>query len=91
MTLNDHDFNVATEALIEGQGYYLFPSVFSAEQVAEANRIINFHSDEAQAATHFHGAHSDKVHLQRRVWNLHHENASKVDFIRMCKIGRAHV
>ena len=34
MTLNDHDFNVATEALIEGQGYYLFPSVFSAEQVA---------------------------------------------------------
>ena len=39
-------------------------------RVAEANRIINHHSDAAQAATHFHGEHADKIHLQRRVWNL---------------------
>jgi len=81
MTLNEHDFKVATEALIEGPGYYLFPSIFSSEQVAEANRIINFHSDEAQAATHFHGAHSDKIHLQRRVWNLLNKGDVFVDMV----------
>ena len=37
----------AIEALLNGPGYYLAESVFTAEQVAEANRIINAHSDEA--------------------------------------------
>ena len=66
----DQRADEAIDALLNGPGYYLAESVFSAEQVAEANRIINAHSDEAQAATHFHGEHSDKIHLQRRVWNL---------------------
>ena len=66
----DQRADEAIDALLNGPGYYLAESVFSAEQVAEANRIINAHSDEAQAATHFHGEHADKIHLQRRVWNL---------------------
>jgi len=63
----DKHAEAAIDALLTGPGYYLVESVFSAEEVAEANRIINAHSDSAQTATHFHGGHEDKIHLQRRV------------------------
>jgi ectoine hydroxylase-related dioxygenase (phytanoyl-CoA dioxygenase family) len=49
--------------------------------VAQANRIINAHSDVAQAATHFHGEHADKIHLQRRVWNLLNKGDVFVDMV----------
>jgi ectoine hydroxylase-related dioxygenase (phytanoyl-CoA dioxygenase family) len=49
--------------------------------VAAANRIINAHSDVAQAATHFHGEHADKIHLQRRVWNLLNKGQVFVDMV----------
>ena len=42
----------AIDALLNGPGYYLAESVFSAEQVAEANRIINAHSDEDNISLH---------------------------------------
>ena len=45
----------AVEALLKGPGYYLAESVFTVDEVTAANRIINAHSDAAQAATHFHG------------------------------------
>ena len=71
----------AIDALLNGPGYYLVESIFSAEQVAEANRIINAHSDEAQGATHFHGEHADKIHLQRRVWNLLNKGQVFIDMV----------
>ncbi|MBL6625531.1 MAG: phytanoyl-CoA dioxygenase family protein [Alphaproteobacteria bacterium] len=71
----------AVEALLNGPGYYLAESVFTADEVAAANRIINAHSDVAQAATHFHGEHADKIHLQRRVWNLLNKGKVFVDMV----------
>ena len=71
----------AVDALINGPGYYLVESVFSPEQVAAANRIINHHSDGVQTATHFHGGHADKIHLQRRVWNLLNKGQVFVDMV----------
>ena len=45
----DQRADAAIDALLNGPGYYLAESVFSAEQVAEANRIINAHSNSDQA------------------------------------------
>jgi len=73
--------NAAIEALLEGPGYYLVEGVFSPDEVAEANRVINHHSDGAQGATHFHGAHEDKIHLQRRVWNLLNKGQVFIDMV----------
>ena len=71
----------AVEALLNGPGYYLAESVFTVDEVTAANRIINAHSDAAQAATHFHGEHADKIHLQRRVWNLLNKGQVFVDMV----------
>ena len=71
----------AVEALLNGPGYYLAESVFTVDEVTAANRIINAHSDVAQAATHFHGEHADKIHLQRRVWNLLNKGQVFVDMV----------
>ena len=71
----------AIDALLTGPGYYLVESVFSADEVAEANRVINAHSDGVQTATHFHGGHEDKIHLQRRVWNLLNKGEVFVDMV----------
>ena len=71
----------AVEALLNGPGYYLAESVFTADEVAAANHIINAHSDVAHAATHFHGEHADKIHLQRRVWNLLNKGQVFVDMV----------
>ena len=77
----DQHAKAAIDALLTGPGYYLVENVFSAEEVAEANRIINAHSDGAQTATHFHGGHADKIHLQRRVWNLLNKGKVFVDMV----------
>ena len=85
MTQSTHNWDqhaeAAIDALLTGPGYYLVESVFSEEQVAEANRVINAHSDTAQTATHFHGGHEDKIHLQRRVWNLLNKGEVFVDMV----------
>ena len=79
--LTQNDYDTAVDALISGPGYVLFPSIFDADEVAEANRIINLHSDHNAGATHFHGEHSDKIHLQRRVWNLLNKGDVFVDMV----------
>ena len=80
-TISDRDCETAIDDLLNGPGYHLFESVFDEAEVAEANRIINHHSDAAQAATHFHGEHADKIHLQRRVWNLLNKGQIFVDMV----------
>ena len=77
----DQHADAAIDALLTGPGYYLVESVFSEDQVAAANRIINAHSDGVQTATHFHGGHEDKIHLQRRVWNLLNKGDVFVDMV----------
>ena len=79
--IDKQEINAAIEELINGKGYYLFESVFDEDEVAEANRIINYHSDDKVGATHFHGAHADKIHLQRRVWNLLNKGQIFVDMV----------
>jgi ectoine hydroxylase-related dioxygenase (phytanoyl-CoA dioxygenase family) len=61
------------EALLRGPGAVCIRGVFSAAQVAEARRVVMAHSqDRAQTVTHFQGqaAEDQRLHLQRRVWNL---------------------
>ena len=71
----------AVDALLRGPGYYLVERVFTAAQIAEANRVINAHSDTRQTVTHFHGANADKAHLQRRVWNLLNKGQVFIDMV----------
>ncbi|WP_299391573.1 phytanoyl-CoA dioxygenase family protein [Pelagibius sp.] len=61
---------IVTE-LIDGRGYVVLPQVFTAAEIAEARALIMRYSDsDAPKATHFQGANPEKLHLQRRVWNL---------------------
>ena len=69
-TLSKAEIAQATDDLINGPGYYVLEDLFSPSQVAQAREIIDHYSDKSIGATHFHGAHADKIHLQRRVWNL---------------------
>ena len=48
----------------------MLPQVFGPQEVKEARDLIMEHSSDANKETHFHGAHEDKISLQRRVWNL---------------------
>ncbi len=60
-----------TEEFLRGSGVLVLPAAFSAEQIADARRIIMEESDaNAGTATHFQGANTGKLALQRRVWNL---------------------
>lgn len=57
--------------LLDGRGYVILRQVFTPAEIAEARAIIMRESDrDAPKLTHFHGHHADRVHLQRRVWNL---------------------
>ena len=75
------EIELATNALMDGPGFFMFESVFDEQEVAQANKIIKYHSDNKIGATHFHGAHSDKIHLQRRVWNLLNKGQVFVDMV----------
>lgn len=64
---------LAVETLLRGPGAIRVRGLFSAAQVEEARRIVMAHSqDRAQTVTHFQGeaAQDQRLHLQRRVWNL---------------------
>ena len=70
------------ETLLHGDGYVMLPGVFAPEEVAEARRIVMAESDrDAPKLTHFHGHHADRVHLQRRVWNLLNKGQVFVDMV----------
>ncbi|MGU9961527.1 MAG: phytanoyl-CoA dioxygenase family protein [Candidatus Puniceispirillales bacterium WSBS_2018_MAG_OTU23] len=75
------DIKLASDALLDGVGYYMFEEVFDADEVASANGIINEFSKDAGGATHFHGAHADKINLQRRVWNLLNKGQIFIDMV----------
>ena len=65
-TLKDY-----SDELLSGKGYVIIPSVFSDQEIAEANAIIeDCITNEEQKVTHFQGANKETLHLQKRVWNL---------------------
>ena len=62
--------DIVNELLIGG-GAVLIQGMFSSHDVSTArDTIMHYSSVESDKATHFHGANEDKIHLQRRVWNL---------------------
>lgn len=81
-SISKKDTDKATDELLNGSGYHIFESVFDKDELAEANEIINAHSSDGKiGATHFHGAHEDKIHLQRRVWNLLNKGQVFIDMV----------
>ncbi len=58
------------DELLAGAGAVVIRGAFSNADVAEARRLIMMLSADVDKETHFQGANEDKLHLQRRVWNL---------------------
>lgn len=61
----------ALAELLTGAGAFVIEQLFSAESIAQARVILMRHSDrQGDKVTHFQGGNEDRMHLQRRVWNL---------------------
>jgi ectoine hydroxylase-related dioxygenase (phytanoyl-CoA dioxygenase family) len=59
------------DELLTGGGVIVIRDAFPPAEIADARRLImEYSSTQDDKITHFHGAHEDQVHLQRRVWNL---------------------
>ena len=59
------------DEMLHGKGYFTLPQVFTPAEIAEARQIIMDESNRGvDKVTHFQGQNKDKLHLQRRVWNL---------------------
>lgn len=58
------------DEFLTGDGALIIRRGFDPTAVAEARRLIMEYSADADKATHFQGANQDRLHLQRRVWNL---------------------
>ena len=59
------------EELLTGRGAITLRQAFDADVVAEARALIHHYTaEEDDKETHFLGASTDELNLQRRVWNL---------------------
>lgn len=59
------------EELLTGRGAIILRQAFDADVVAEARALIHHYTaEEDDKETHFLGAATDELNLQRRVWNL---------------------
>ena len=56
--------------LLDGSGAVVIRQAFSPEEIKQARDLIMSYSAEVERESHFVGGSMDKVHLQRRVWNL---------------------
>lgn len=57
--------------LLTGAGAVVIDAAYDAATIAEARALLMHYSDhEGDKVTHFQGANTDKLSLQRRVWNL---------------------
>ena len=57
--------------LATGRGAIVIRQAFADDEIAEARALVHHYSDTEDAKeTHFQGANQDRLHLQRRVWNL---------------------
>jgi ectoine hydroxylase-related dioxygenase (phytanoyl-CoA dioxygenase family) len=67
----DTQLPLLLDELLTGGGALVIRAAFPPAEIAEARALImHYSSTEDDKVTHFHGAHEDQVHLQRRVWNL---------------------
>ncbi len=69
------------DEFLEGSGVLRLPQAFPAEVIATAREILMDLSAEADKATHFQGGNEEKLHLQRRVWNLLNKGDVFVDMV----------
>ena len=59
------------DQLLTGAGAIVIRQAFDADTIAEARALImDYSSVDADKVTHFQGQNTDKLDLQRRVWNL---------------------
>jgi ectoine hydroxylase-related dioxygenase (phytanoyl-CoA dioxygenase family) len=70
ITTLDEQMEHIIDELLTGPGAVVIRNAFDADQVAAARDLIMNYSGETEKETHFQGANADKLHLQRRVWNL---------------------
>ncbi len=77
----EHKLDDLLDEFLTGSGVLVLRDAFTPEQVAQARSLIMSYSDEADKATHFQGANADKLHLQRRVWNLLNKGQIFVDMV----------
>ncbi len=77
----DHRIDDLLDEFLTGSGVMVLRQAFSPAEVVEARRLIMEYSAEADKATHFQGANDDRLHLQRRVWNLLNKGQVFVDMV----------
>ena len=70
VTALDEQMEAIIDELLTGPGAVVIRNAYDADQVAAARDLIMDFSAETDKETHFQGANTDKLHLQRRVWNL---------------------
>ena len=66
----DNQLEDIIDELLTGAGAVVIRQAFDPAAVTNAREIIMEESAEVDKETHFQGANKDKMHLQRRVWNL---------------------
>ncbi len=70
VTKLDEQMEQIIDELLTGAGAVVIRHAFDAEAVQDARELIMGYSKDRDKETHFQGANEDKLHLQRRVWNL---------------------
>lgn len=66
----DEQMESIIEELLSGPGAVVIRGAFTPDEVATARDLIMQYSIDEDRETHFQGANDDRLHLQRRVWNL---------------------
>ena len=80
--MNDSEIQSYVSELIDGNGYFVLPQVFTPSEITTARDLVMQYSEQADnRVTHFHGHHQDRIHLQRRVWNLLSKGDIFVDMV----------
>jgi len=73
--VEEHLDEVVSE-LLRGFGSVVIEQAVTAADVDDARaRLMRLSDDEGAKVTHFQGANADRLHLQRRVWNLLNKGA----------------
>lgn len=70
VTKLDEQIEQIIDELLTGPGAVVIRHAFDTNAVHEARELIMGYSKDRDKETHFQGANEDKLHLQRRVWNL---------------------
>lgn len=75
------DMESLIDEFLMGSGVLVIRNAFNQNQIDDARRLILQYSEDVDRATHFQGANADKLHLQRRVWNLLNKGDVFIDMV----------